>query len=88
MLTTRRIRKYYGGNVCRHCLNYMLQIHLYSKDCKYEKEYDVCPACKNENKHIVKGFKLSGKLKTMGKNRILPYSSAPRKPEIISTFVI
>ncbi len=76
MLTTRKIRKYYHGNVCRHCLNYMLQIHLYPKNCKYEKERNVCPACKNEDKHIVKGFRLSGKLKTIGKHRVIPYSAS------------
>ncbi|MBR2287775.1 MAG: hypothetical protein IJ865_05985, partial [Clostridia bacterium] len=67
MWTTRRVRKSYGGNVCRHCINDMTYVHLYPKDCVYAPQRDVCPRCKKENKHIVSGFKLSGKWKLLGK---------------------
>ncbi len=45
----------------------MCDIHLYPKDCKYERTRKVCPRCKKEDKHIVSGFKLSGMWKMRGK---------------------
>ncbi len=67
MWTTRKFRKSFGSNVCRHCINDMTDIHLYPQDCFYEKTRKVCPRCHMENKHIVCGFRLSGKWKLRGK---------------------
>ena len=62
MLTTRRFKKQFGGNVCRHCVNDLMGVHLIPKECKYVPGRSTCPRCL-KNAHIVKGFKLKGKWK-------------------------
>ena len=67
MWTTKSIRKTFGGNVCRHCVNDLTHVHLYPRDCHYETQRRVCPRCHVEDKHIVSGFKISGMWKLKGK---------------------
>ncbi len=67
MLTTGKIRKKYGGNVCRSCVNEILNIHLHPYECRYEKGRADCPGCGESGKHIVKGFRLRGLKLTIGK---------------------
>lgn len=67
MWTTKKLIREYGGNVCRHCINDVTYVHLYPKDCIYETGRGVCPRCHMANKHIVRGFKFSGKWKLKGK---------------------
>ena len=67
MLTTRRFKKEYGSNICRHCVNDETGVHLYPKHCRYEAEYGVCPRCRRADKHIVSSFTLLGLIKLIGK---------------------
>ncbi|MBQ2461525.1 MAG: hypothetical protein II504_03710 [Clostridia bacterium] len=67
MWTTKRIRREFGGNVCRHCINSMTGVHLYPRDCHYEAKRGICPRCHLENKHIVCGFTFGGKWKLRGR---------------------
>ncbi len=67
MLTTKQFKRQYGGNVCRHCINDETGVHLTPEDCRYEKEYSVCPRCRLSDKHLVKGFSLAGLMKLAGK---------------------
>lgn len=68
MWTTKKCKEIYGGNLCRHCINDVMHVHLYPKDCHYETERKTCSRCHQGNKHIVCGFKLSGLWKLMGKH--------------------
>ena len=80
MITTRQIRKKYGGNVCRYCMSDILRETLYPRHCKYEKERGMCPCCKYPRKHLVRGFTLSGLMKTIGKAPVgVPITGTPPK---------
>ncbi len=67
MVTMKKIKKLYGGNICRQCINKTYKTHLVHTNCQYDQIYaSLCPRC-NEMKNIVTGFKLSGFLKLLFK---------------------
>ncbi len=68
MVTIKTIRKKFGGNVCRQCINKEYGVHLLHTDCKYDMMMYpmLCPSC-NEMKNIVSGLQISGLAKLMFK---------------------
>lgn len=64
MVTMKKIRKLYGGKVCRLCINETYNIHLLNTDCIYGMYPAKCAKC-GEMKNIVTDFRLSGYLKSM-----------------------
>lgn len=65
MVSIKKIKKLYGTNVCRKCVNKTYVINLLHTDCKYGLIYPKqCPLCKDV-KNIVTGFKLSGYIKSI-----------------------
>ena len=67
MVTIKKIRSLYGGNICRQCINKTYNIHLLHTDCKYGLLYpSKCANC-GEMKNIVTGLHLRGYLKSMTK---------------------
>ncbi len=67
MLSTKKFIKRYGSNICRHCVNRHLQVHLHPEDCLFEHGRHHCPACNEDDKHLVKGFRKKGWLKVFGR---------------------
>ncbi len=66
MINIKKIRKQFGGNVCRQCINKEYGIHLLHTDCQYGMMYPgKCPCC-GDMKNIVTGIKLSGFFKSFG----------------------
>ena len=63
MLSTKRIARRYGDNICRRCINRVYHARLKNQDCVYGYYYN-CPRCKQPH-HIVIGFTASGKLKML-----------------------
>jgi len=66
MIDFKKIDKEYGGMICRACLNMEFGTSLSPKDCDYYEGKNLC-ACCHEEKHIVRGLRLSGKMKTLFK---------------------
>ena len=67
MVTINQIRKRYGGNICRQCINQAYKTNLLHTDCKYGLMYpSKCAKC-GEMKNIVTGLRLSEYLKSMTK---------------------
>jgi len=67
MSALQSIRKEFGRDVCRRCLNQLCQAQLEGTDCVYGDPYPRrCPCC-GEMRHIVSGLRLSGRLKLFGK---------------------
>ena len=44
MMTVKPIRRRYGENICRACINESYRAHLEPKDCLYSYTY-TCPRC-------------------------------------------
>ena len=65
MLSTSRIKRKFGDNICRRCINRRYKVHLTPKDCRYGYYY-ACRSC-HELHHIVTDFTLSGHLKMLFK---------------------
>ena len=63
MMTVKPIRRRYGENICRACINESYRAHLEPKDCLYSYTY-TCPRC-GRTHHLVSGFTASGKLKML-----------------------
>ena len=80
MITISRIKKDFGGPICRSCINNRYSVKLSRKHCRYEKHSDVCPSC-GERKHIVKRLSLLGYLKGIGKKPVPPHETRERKGE-------
>ena len=67
MVTKRKIKKRFGGSICRQCINKTYRVHLLHTDLKYELIYPVqCPAC-GEMKNIPAGFRFGGFMKLLYK---------------------
>ena len=67
MINLNPIRKRFGRDICRRCINRFCQTKLESSDCLYRDLYPQrCPCC-GEMSHIVSGLRLSGRLKLLGK---------------------
>lgn len=68
MFLLSRIRNQYGGDICRHCINTKYGAELHRSDCLYDLDlYNYsCPCC-GERRHIVRGLRFSGWLKTLFK---------------------
>ena len=62
MLSIKKIKKKYGGLICRSCLNenYPRQ-YIHHNECIYTN-LEECPLCK-ENKYLVRSIKLVGRLR-------------------------
>ena len=69
MITISRIKKDFGGPICRHCISDRYGVKLERKNCRYEKHSDVCPSC-GEIRHIVKRLTPAGYLKGIGKKPV------------------
>ncbi len=67
MLTVKRIKKRFGGNVCRQCINKTYHIHLRHKNCIYALPFPALCQCCREMKNIVTGLRFSGYLITITK---------------------
>ena len=67
MVSFNKLKKLYGGNVCRQCINKTYSIHLLHTDCVYGFMYPAKCACCREMKNIVTGMKLSGVFKSLFK---------------------
>ena len=69
---TQRLESPSVGHACRDCLNSFFDIHLDSKDCKYERGADghrergKCMYCE-KTKPIVVGLTIVGRIKMLGK---------------------
>ena len=63
MLTGKRIRKDFGDNICRKCINRHYGVQLKQEDCVYGYYYR-CRSCR-ETQNIVVDLTPSGKLKTI-----------------------
>ncbi len=67
MVTIKKIKKRFGGCVCRQCINKTYKLHLIHQNCIYGLMYPAqCPNCM-EMKNIVTGLKLSGFFKLLFK---------------------
>ena len=67
MINYQTIVEQYGGGICRRCLNRSFNVRLLPRDFTYDSpEARPCPCCGNIH-HIVDGFRLTGKLKLLGK---------------------
>lgn len=67
MITFGKLKKLYGGNVCRQCINKTYKVHLLHTDCVYGLMYPAkCSSC-GEMKNIVTGLRISGVLKSLTK---------------------
>ena len=79
-----RVRKIYGGGVCRQCLNDILQVHLHNRECIYEKGPGFCNCCMKPDRHIVKRLRMIGWLKTLGQKPLEKtyFGATPGKPQI------
>ena len=64
MLTMKKIMHTYGRPICRACINNLYNVKLVPKDLHYQYGHDTCPAC-GEQKHIVVGFRTSGRIKVL-----------------------
>ena len=70
MVTIKKIRRLYGGRVCRSCINTTYNIQLLNTDCKYGLLYpSQCVKC-GEMKNIVTGLRLSGYIKSIIKGEL------------------
>ena len=46
MATMQMVRKRFGGNICRRCLNRKYGLRLRPEDCRYDSYCpSVCPCC-------------------------------------------
>ena len=67
MINIDKIRREYGGNICRRCINVEYDVELNPDDCIYEDmSLCECSRCHNSS-HLVSGLSRSGKLKTIFK---------------------
>ena len=66
MIDFGKIKKEHGGMICRACLNNEYGLNLTPKDCDYYDGRRKCASCRYA-KHVVKGLKLTGKMKTLFK---------------------
>ena len=66
MITKRIIKRAFGGNICRRCINQLAGARLERKDCIYDSYPSECPSC-GVPQNIVTGFRLSGRIKLIGK---------------------
>ena len=66
MVTVSKIRKTFGGAICRRCINREFGADLERSECRYEKHSGICPVC-GERQHIVKRLSLKGYIKTIFK---------------------
>lgn len=67
MVTIKKIRRLYGGKICRSCINKTYNTHLLNTDCIYGILYpSKCAKC-GEMKNIVTALRLSGYLKSLAK---------------------
>ena len=55
MLTMERVRRDFGKEVCRVCINNRYHIKLHHDDCRYHHKNGPCPQC-GEDRHIVADF--------------------------------
>ena len=63
VMTTKRIRRRFGDNICRRCINSTYHVRLNPSDCLYRYSSE-CRCCGGMH-HIVAGFRLSGRLKML-----------------------
>ena len=65
MISMDKIRKEYGGYICRRCLNEIYHTNLTPRDCIYETIYlRECKRC-HKSGHTVEGLNKKGMLKTL-----------------------
>ena len=64
MITMEKIRRDFGGNICRRCINETYRVQLRSHDCWYEYYPHACPRCK-EIQNTVNDLKLPAKLRLL-----------------------
>ena len=67
MLSTKRISRRFGGEICRSCINEQYSVRLKPSDCLYMYPYRYQCACCGTVQNIVTGFRLTGKLKMLTK---------------------
>ena len=63
MLSTNRIKRRFGGEICRDCINMTYGSRLNPDDCRYGYVY-TCPCC-GEIRSIVVGLSPMGRLKML-----------------------
>ena len=63
MLSAAVIRRRFGDNICRRCINKKYHVQLEPVDCRYGYTH-VCPCCKL-SRNIVIGFTASGHAKML-----------------------
>ena len=64
------IRKNYGREICRRCINQIYRAHLKPRDCRYGIPYpQECPCCGRVH-NIVTSLRLTGRLKLLGKKPV------------------
>ena len=67
MVTMGRIKRRFGGLICRSCIRQEYNARLRRANCRYLRESATCPCC-GEVKHIVRRLTLRGYLKTLFNN--------------------
>lgn len=63
MLSAKRIKRRFGGDICRDCINRTCHVRLDPEDCIYGYLY-TCPCC-GEVRNIVANLTLVGRLKLL-----------------------
>ena len=63
MLSVKRIKRRFGGDICRDCINRTYRARLDPEDCVYGYLY-TCPSC-GEVRNIVVGLTPAGRLKLL-----------------------
>lgn len=64
-MTLKQLHDHYGSDLCRGCINSLCHAELERNDCLYGNIYpERCDHC-GEMRNIVKGLRLSGKLKLL-----------------------
>ena len=62
-----RVRKKYGHNICRRCINREYHVHLRHSDCQYGNPFPGLCSCCGQPNNLVTGLKATGRLKLLGK---------------------
>ena len=73
------------GGMCRICFNEHYETSLNTEECLYETFRNTCAVCK-ENKNILRGFKIKGKLKLLFGHKKAYYIDVPDEEEEENTY--